>query len=289
MKSIIRTITLFILCGYTYLQINAQDIARHEFSIGIGGGLSTLNYTSSAGNSKNKMGGKIGLDYTYFLTKEFGLVSGIEYSQYNADIKDAAFSNILAGLTDPSDQELFDLKTGVSKYEEKQTAHYINIPLMIQYQRGYTTKFYTSIGFKIGIPISGHYESKGNFDNQGFFYESGIWTSTPEFMGFGNLPNKEVDGNLDFKIAYIASIELGVKIPLYKNRFIYAGAYFDYGINNIVDNAKQNFTNYLFTESKVNFSNNSMLSSYTNDNIKFTEKVNSISAGIKFRFGFIKL
>ena len=288
MKSIIKTSILSAICGCISISLTAQDMSRHEFSIGVRGGLSTLNYTPSVGDSKNGMGGGISLNYTYFLTKEFGLVSGIEYSLFNSKIEGVKLSSILTELSDPSDQELFDFSTEINKYEEKQTAHYLNIPLMVQYQRGESTKFYTAIGFKFGIPISGRFSSKGNFENQGFFYESGIWTDTPEFMGFGHYPDRQTKDNISFQIAYIASIEAGIKFLSNKNNAFYIGAYCDYGLNNVVNNSKQNFINYMFINDKGTFTNNSILASYTSDYDKFTEKVKPMSVGLKFRFSFYK-
>lgn len=288
MRNIIRTTILSILYGCICLYTSAQDkITKHEFSVGIGGGLSTLNYSPSSGESKNGMGGGLSLGYTYFLTDKIGLVSGIEYLQYNAKIENLSFTNTLANLTDNTDNEVFDFKTEMNNYEEKQTAHYLNIPLMVQYQTGESNKFYTTIGFKIGIPISGRYKSKGDFINQGFFHESGIWTSTPEFMGFGDFYNKTVENDLDLKIACIASIEAGIKFSLKKDKYLYLGAYLDYGLNNIIDN-KQNFINYTTTGNKAEFSNNSILSSYIDENISFTDKVIPISAGLKLRFCYYK-
>jgi len=287
MKTIIKLTILLILYGYINLNIFGQNITRHEFSIGIGGGLSTLNYSPSSGDSKKGIGGGISLGYTHFLTKELGLVSGLEYSLYKARVENAGLTGILTNLTDLSDQETFDFKSEISKYEEKQTASYLNIPLMVQYQRGQKNKFYLTAGVKIGIPISGSYKSKGDFVNQGFFHESGIWTSTPEFMGFGDYLNKEVKSDMDFKLAYIASIEIGLKFSLTENKAIHIGVYFDYGLNNIV-NTKNNFIKYNLANNKAEFSNNSILSSYTNENIKITDKVIPMAVGLKIKYAFSK-
>lgn len=285
MKLIIKIIILAVLYGYSNGYAVAQDY-KHELSIGMGGGLSTLNYSPSSGDSKNGMGGSISLNYIYALTKKIGLLSGFEYSLYNAKIENAAFSNTLTGITDPSDQEVFDFKTEINKYEEKQTAHYLNIPVMIQYKTGGTNQFYTNIGVKIGIPISARYKSTGNYTNQGFFYEPGIWTNTPQFMGFGEYPDKKVEEDLDLKIAFIASIELGIRFSLKNNKAFYTGAYFDYGLNDIIKN-KQNVINYqIINNNKGEFYNHSMLSSYTNEDIELTNKVIPMSIGLKLRFSF---
>jgi len=85
------------------------------------------------------------------------------------------------------------------------------------------------------------------------------------------------------------ALEAGMKWNIADNLSLYTGAFFDYGLNNVVKGGKQAFINYTAKDAE-NFTTNSVLSSYT-DNSKsstFTNKANMMAVGIKVRLALVR-
>lgn len=260
---------------------------KHEYSAALGGGLSSLQYSVDFGDRTSQMGGSFSLGYGYNFNQEFSLQTGVELSIYQSKVEMNQFNSIQLGLRDADDHNL-SYKSAVSGYEEKQSAMYINIPVMVRYQTNGKTKFYGALGPKIGIPISGKYKGSGaTFVNKGYFPDFNNTLDAPTHMGFGTFKDKDVDESLDYKVAIMLSAEAGLKWELSSGKAIYTGIYFDYGLNDIIkDSRDQSFVVYNKTN-PTEFTNNSVLnSSYDNNGKlqKFTSKVAPMAVGIKVHF-----
>jgi len=124
----------------------------------------------------------------------------------------------------------------VNGYEEKQRSAMMQIPLMLQFQTDRTDsrrQFFAAAGAKAGFPINGKYRNKASLSNAGYYeYENSLY-DTQQFMGFGDFPNRKSNGGIDFKTAFFLSAEAGVKWKLNDKFSLYAGAYLDFGLNNI--------------------------------------------------------
>jgi len=279
---------LFVSATIAFAQDN-----KHELSVYVAGGLSTLSYEPAIGDKSNGTGGNVGIGYTYFLTENWGLNTGVEFSLYNAKMKREAFNDVQRYLVDPSDDELYDFYSAIKNYEEKQKAMYINIPLMLQFQHGQKNKWFISAGVKLGIPVTGKYKSSASeITNKGYFYDTGNWGETQEFMGFGTYADYSNDENVDFKISCLFSAEAGMKWGLTEKMSLYTGAYFDYGLNDIVkDGHKRSFTRLVETTEGIKTLNNSILNSsigYSNNTFtqELTDKVIPLAIGLKVRLSF---
>lgn len=293
MNNIYHRIIVFLIvtlpiCTAAY----SQENSKQEFSVSLSGGLSSLNSETNIGTNKSKFGGAMGFGYTYFITEKVGLVSGLEMSVHKSEFEVDQFGNTLFNLTDPSDGELFDFYSSVSKYKENQIATYLNIPLQLQYQHDAfgANKLYVLGGFKIGIPVGGKYETKSNsFANKGYFHQTGIWGGdNQEFMGFGTFSDRKMDDDLALKVAYSLSAEAGIKWSVTSMLSLYTGLYLDYGLNNVVSD-KGNFVSLEETNTGFDFVTNSVLASSYNENKvnnKFVDKVSLFAAGVKVRIAF---
>ena len=293
MNNIYHKITYILIAVISCCStINSQEINKQELSVSLSGGLSALNSKTNIGTDKNKFGGAVGFGYTYFLTENLGIVSGLEMSLYKSEFKVDQFNNTLMNVADPSDGELIDFYSSVSNYKENQTATYLNIPVQIQYQQNAfgSNKFYVLGGVKIGIPIKGKYETKNNsFVNKGYFHETGIWGGEgQEFMGFGTYTDKKSKDDLSMKVSFTLSAEAGMKWAITSNMSLYTGLYLDYGLNNVVSD-KGNFISLEETDTGMDFVSNSVLAtSYNEDrkDNKFVDKVSLFAGGIKIRLAF---
>lgn len=269
--------------------LNGQS--RHEFSVYAGGGLSSLNYKTTIGDQKDGFGGSFGLGYHYFFTDNIALGTGLELSLYNAK---ATFNSLSDKyITKDIDGNSFEFRSTVTNYEEKQNSMFVNIPVMLQYQFEGENKFYIAAGGKIGIPVSGKYKTEGaTIKNSGHYTEDDLDHMDQEFLGFGTFTGRDMDEDVDFKVAFMLSLELGMKWKIGETMSLYTGAYLDYGLNDIQkDSRTDNFVAYN-TASPKDFKTSSILTSkYSLDGatvMTFTDKVSPIAAGIKIRLAFGK-
>jgi outer membrane protein OmpA-like peptidoglycan-associated protein len=281
---LIATIAGFLSCT----ALKAQH--KHELSVYGGGGLSTLKYDVTIGEQKNGFGGQFGLGYQFFFAKNWGLGTGAELGLYNAKFNTDNL-NIRYNTTD-MDGAVFEFRSRVSNYEEKQQAMLLQIPLMLQFQTGSKHRFYAALGGKAGIPVNGTYKSsEATIQNSGYYAEENYEYTTQEFMGFGTFTGRGANGDLKFKTAFFASAEAGVKWKLSEGLSIYTGAYIDYGLNNMYKNdAPQQFVTYN-SQSPRNFAVNSVINSqYTQNGTSqlFTDKITPIAIGIKLKLAFGK-
>jgi len=270
MKKIIILLFAITSTAHIFAQVT------HEFSINGGGGLSTLNYKLSSGQKTLGFGGDFGLGYTCIFGKYVGIQVGAGLGLYNskANLNDSEV--ITPNLAD-SDGDVFDMYTKLANYEEIYKTMFINIPIMAQVQ---VKKFYAMGGIKIGIPLSSKYNvSDASLTNKGYYPEYDNWAIKPAFAGFGTFHSQSSEGNLKMGVSATLAIEAGMKWEVGKIMAIYVGAYFDYGVNNILKENKP-FINYINTL-PAEFSSNSALP-------YVTEKVNLMAAGLKLRFALKK-
>ena len=128
--------------------------SKHEISVWGAGGFSTLYYKPTFGDWSPKLGGAFGLGYTFYFSKHFGILAGGELTFYNAKMEvDGLIDNF--DTADPKDGRDVNYRTNFNGYEETQHLMNVNIPVAFQFQTAGKHKFFASLGFKLGIPVSG--------------------------------------------------------------------------------------------------------------------------------------
>jgi len=207
---------------------------RSEISIYFGEGLSTLNYKPDIGSVSSRMGGLIGVGYTWFVSGRWGVVTGIEAALYRAEYaadktytdKYYAMSGTLGSMGND-----FEFSYDYQDYTEKQLALLLQIPAMAQFQTG---RFFASAGVKIGIPIGGKYDiTATNLTTLGHFpAENQTYNDFPD-RGLGEIGATSYSGNPDLSILYSAALEAGGQWFLGRRTNLYVGAWLDYGLNNL--------------------------------------------------------
>ena len=278
-----KKIIILLFAAICSLFASAQT--THEVSINSGGGLSTLNYKLSSGERNLGFGGDFGLGYTGMFGEHVGIYIGIDLGFYNAKAKLNGVTIVTGNLRDSDSKEendskgdRFDLYTTLNKYTETQKAMFLNIPVMAQFQTKGRQKFYMKAGVKIGIPINCKYSvSNANITNEAYYPDYDNWLPMPAFAGFGSF-TKNSERKLKVGVAAMLALETGVKWSLGEKVALYTGAYFDYGLNNVLKDSHQPFVNYHNSE-PATFTINSALPS-------LTDKMNLMAAGIKLRIAF---
>jgi len=267
---------LIIVIIATTCSLCASAQAVHEFAISGGGGLSALNYKLSSGERISGFGGDFGVGYICIFEGQWGFHIGVEAGMYNAKTE-IDHVEIVTGQLRDSDGDRFDLYTTLYDYTETQKAMFLNIPVMAQFQTIGKQKFYAKAGVKIGIPVNATYSGSGaELYNQAYYSEYKNWLTEPTSAGLGTFTNLKSEWKLKLGVAVTLAIETGVKWRLGAKAALYTGAWFDYGLNNILKD--QPFVNY-DKDAPAAFTTNSVLPA-------LTEKMNIMAAGVKLRLAF---
>ena len=271
----------------------------HEFSLYGGGGFSALCYQLSLGQGYGSIGGDFGVGYTFFngswqatetgtvVNSQWGIHTGVGFGLYNAmaDLNNLQKPVISSNQID-ADKEKFNLHTTLNSYDEVQKALYLNIPVMGVFQKpAGNSLLYGMGGIKLGIPINGKFESKNaTLENRAYYTDLENWAEVQKFAGYGTFKNKNFDGDIDLGFCLFFALEGGMKWRIGDNLFLYAGLYFDYGLNNVSKGSYQQFIN-LPKNNTSDFTTNSVLTSYTDKSksVMFTEKIHLMAVGVKVR------
>ena len=274
-------------------QADPAVYCKNELSIWGAGGLSTLFYDPSFGDLSLGLGGGFGLGYTFYFSKNFGILAGAELAFYNAKMKVDGLTDMYRVENKEKDHvgvQNVDYYSEFSNYEEKQRMTNVNIPIALQYQTNGKHKFFASLGFKLGIPVSGKYEvSDGStFKTYGYYERWNQYIYNVPYLGYGTFEGDGSKKDIDFGLSYMGTFEAGAKWRLSRVLSLYTGLYFEYGFNDVVDGHNDRFLAYN-SANPENFTVNSTLTSqYTEDGKKpqsFTDHVSPMAAGLKLRLG----
>lgn len=233
--------------------IGAKAQEGQEISIYGGPSFSGMNLDATKVfdvNSKNKIGGLVGIGYSFSLSSSLAIQTGVELSFYNSDIK---INNIDGNyMTVDSENESVKFEYAMQGYRETVKATYVSLPLMLRYQFPLSKSLdgYAAAGTKIGFSAKGSYDSHLNkLNTSGTYLQWGEGTNNPiindlpEF-GFGEYMDKTANGDLSLKVLCTASAEFGVRYKINESYTLIGGLYFDYSLTNINKNSGSQFVQY---------------------------------------------
>jgi hypothetical protein len=255
--------------------------AIHEFSVYGMGGLSSLNYSlSSGGSQSNGFGGSGGIGYTFNISDSWGVTTGAEIGIFGSKIAYGSLNGSYAGYD-------FMLTYSMNNYEEQHKVTLFSIPLMAQFKMplgGGSTHLYFAGGFKIGLPVTGKATiAPRTINASGYFhYEEVEYVDLDEYGLVNNRQLPEMTEDIDLSFSVAAAVETGFRFSLNDNIAFYAGAFLDYGLNNISSRNDKPLVGYYQSYTSSTFVYSNIL------NTDFTDKVNIFSAGLKIRLSFGK-
>lgn len=215
----------------------AQEFNRHECSLSLGGGVSSLQTKPAEGSNLWSYTCKVGLGYHFFFNPRWAIATGADFVLYNGGISMDSYSQkqptARAATGTP-----FDFLVSSSDYKEPLQAMMITIPLMAQYQATIAEKLplYAALGLKVGIPVSATEKSEGSYTTKGYFPNLNVtYEDMPEYGFVSNQSFPENQTDLSLKAAFMLSAELGARWSLPQSMSLYTGIYADYGLNNLLD------------------------------------------------------
>lgn len=261
----------------------------HELSFWGSAGISALGYEAAIGDKSIPFGGAFGIGYSGFFHKNWGFGVGAELALYQASVKMDKLSYRYD--TKDIDGKNINYRSSIANYKESQRLYNLNIPVVAYYQRDVfdnVHKFYASAGFKLGIPMKGEYKGKnGTLTASGYYPEYDQELTTQTDMGYGTFPVKTKSRDLDFDLAYMATLEAGIKWNLSRRLWLYTGVYGDYGFNDIRKEKDRALVAYnIYEPSDMDI--NSVVSSRYKDgdaSKTFTDKVYPWAVGLKVKLG----
>lgn len=255
-------------------------VQAQELSIKINTGVSGLQYTPEKGTSERGIGSALGINYTYFLNKNWGIISGLELSSYQSDY--TATNDTFTSYEVDESTSAFEYRVQTKGYKEKQKLRTLNIPLLLQYKKGSTAIFYINGGFKFFLPISQSVESSSNnLALSGYYPHKKLLINDLKNRGFGELSQwSNEDETSTLKMGMGLSLETGMSTKLGKGA-ISVGLYLDYGISNINKNTEnKNIVSY-GSKGIHTVKSNSILQT------KNIESIKLLSFGMQVKYAFV--
>jgi hypothetical protein len=234
--------------------------------------MSGLKYRVEGGSVSTGFGFGGRLGYSFAVNPSWKAGTALELSMYNNKVSFGTLSDKYEHGTG-EDKSLFSYS--LNSYEEKQSVAMVSIPVTLQYQTGDNIRFCVSGGVKFGLPVSAQAsitpgtvnDVSGKYDHEGQTYTNLPQHGYPEGT---KLPAVKSDIDLGFSVA--ATLEAGVLI-----RKFYAGAYLDYGLNNMQKTKDKH---------PIEYQNSSMLVHNSILNTGLVDKINLFSVGLKVKMTF---
>lgn len=288
MKKLYIHILLLAVSGILSINMQAQDYLTHEFSVYGGAGLNTLKQSvESPFDSKNGAGALFGVDYTYSLSKTWGILVGAEMSFLEGEIQGDNLSDKY--MTKDIDNNPFEYRISKAMgLEDEYNATFLNIPVKIRYQTSGNIKFYGAAGVKVGIPVKSESKMKmSSITVSGYYPEDNQEYTDETFMGFGTFKDLSNKKTSKLKTSFMLSLEVGAKYAITNKNNLYAGVYFDYGLNDISKN-EEKLIEYNANSPQDIIINSTSNSTYSRNNEyeKITSKIIPMAIGLKIGVSF---
>jgi len=289
-KKRISVIILFLMfLALSNFQLLAQK-APPELTVHASGAISTYCFQPTVKGSSIGYNSDLGVGFTGFFNRQLGINVGAGFGLFNVKSKATTLNTITPGLFDNANGLAYDLYTTLSGYTEIHKSLYINIPVMLLFQTKQTqylswkqaqrASFYTMGGLKMLFLFNNKYEAGvESISTAAYYTELKNWAATQAFAGLGYFDaGYNSSDKMDFGIMIAVAVELGVKWRIDNSLSIYTGAFFECGLNDPIKDNRKPYENYIYED---NLKNDLII-------MKFADRANLMTVGIKLRFAFSK-
>ncbi len=232
MKRLIITAFLF---GGMLSQTKAQEITA-----GINAAQSGASYGLPYGNTSLKLslGGELGLQVP--VSKHLNLLAGAEVFRYKSTATLA--DNQIYSYNQADDMgSYFEYRVTTKGYGETQSLTALRLPLTLQYTTGNAakTQWYLNGGAKFMLPAKVQIKaSAASITTTGYYPDVNAEVHDLPQHGFGTIDNWQNTGSYSTKSGWLLTGATGFSFRLNASGStrLYAGAYADYGVNNLQGN-----------------------------------------------------
>lgn len=270
-KITIACLTALSLAGSAFAQ---------EFGIELNGGLQGLRYDLNNGDRKLQPGGSLGVNYTFRLGKQWGLLAGVSASYFNTKVtlQDGTFSSYQVDNTGSA----FQYNIKATGFEEKQSFLAGTIPLMLQYHTLGNTRWYVNAGAKLILPVEATVKAKASqLTLSGYYPDYNIEVKDMPQHGFGTVNNWQSETKQELKPSVAASAATGISFRLGEGMRLYTGVYFDYGVTNMKKGSGDNASLVAYNPENINEAKAGSL-------LNGIDKIHAMGYGIQVRIGLEK-
>jgi hypothetical protein len=258
--------------------------ASAQFYVGVQTGAANLESNVEGTIAETKIGGALKAGYIYSFTKNIGLGSGIEFSQYKQNVSLIASSTTLTNYEVDASGSAFIYNVTTSNYKEKQTLQAVQIPLFVQLKTNINKgiDFNFRAGVKYFLPVS--YKIKATADNvtgTAYYPDFNLTIDDLPEYGIGQESSYSASGKYETKGILMSFFELGFTFDMTKKNALYVAMFFEKGSGTILDQ-KNNQSYVGFNPTSTNDRKANGLYS-TEQNAKITPVAFGLTLGWNFK------
>ncbi|MCR4033821.1 MULTISPECIES: hypothetical protein [Flavobacterium] len=258
--------------------------ASAQFYVGVQTGAANLEGNVEGTIAETKMGGAVKAGYIYSFTKNIGLGSGLEFSQYKQNVSLIAPSSTLTNYEVDASGSAFIYNVTTSNYKEKQTLEAVQIPLFVQFKTNINKgiDFNFRAGVKYFLPVS--YKIKATADNvtgTAYYPDFNLTIDDLPEYGIGQESSYSASGKYETKGILMSFFELGFTFDMTKKNALYVAMFLEKGSGTILDQ-KNNQSYVGFNPGSTNDRKANGLYS-TEQNAKITPVAFGLTLGWNFK------
>ncbi len=260
----------------------SSSLFSQELLFYASGGLSGHKYKSDLVNNRIKLGGNLGISYTYYLSDKMGINTGLEFGLYRNNLGFKHEYNHTTNILDDTGEN-FEYRVQTEGYTLSSYFTALAIPLMWQYRLGKKHNFYINSGLKLVIPQKIDVNVNADKVNlSGYYANDDLLVDDLPQHGFGTIANWSDNLNIEQKLTATLSLETGMYFNIKENSLLYAGIFFDYGLSNMLkeNSAEQTDNKALIKYNPTNIQD-AKFNGMTGTGIK---KANLLAFGINVKY-----
>ena len=258
--------------------------ANAQFYVGVQSGIANIKSDVQGVSASTMIGGALKAGYIYSLTKNLGIGTGIEFSQYKQRVFLNQGSTTLKNFEVDATGSAFVYNVTTGNYRENQTLQAIQIPLFLQYKKNINkgVDFNFRAGAKYFLPIKYEIEASANSVRGTAFYPDVNLTidNLPEY-GLGNQTNYSALGEYNTKGVVMSSFELGFTFKVSPKNALYAAMFLENSYGSVLKQEQ--------SESFVGFNSASISNREANGLYSTVKnaKIQPLSFGLTLGFNFL--
>lgn len=192
----------------------------------------TLSVSDLISNKKNSPSGS--LEIGYFLSKYFGVSSGIGFNLYSSRLTLNAYQNKVN--TVDSENEVYEMRVSGTDIREEQKIGYLSIPFCINLRLpfGKSAGFFLQPGVSLAFPLSKTFRSTGTFTYKGYYPMYNVVLENLPDYGFPSDLGSKSNGKLELHpLSFDAVVSAGFDFFIQKKFQIAIAASYEKSLSGI--------------------------------------------------------
>jgi hypothetical protein len=170
-------------------------------------------------------------DFGYYISKYFGLKTGVGYSAFSTDISINSYQDKF--MTKDSENESYELRITSSGLNESQSIKIMKIPLnlVINIPLGGLVNIFIEPGLNLVIPVGNNFSNYGYFTYKGYYQEYNVLLENLPDHEFPTYKMINTDGEMELNhIWYDAVVYTGINFAIKPKYHLSGGLYYSKSI-----------------------------------------------------------